>query len=160
MRIYIWSFGRTNAMGAYASLVEEYTRRMPATLPLKLELFEPIKHSGKKVSKEAIRRAETEFLLKKMQVFVAKYVILDETVGGAWSSSLRFAEFLGDKMQKYERLVFVIGGAFGFDKEIFNRGYSVYSLGKFTYPRYLAILIIAEQIYRASTILYNQKYHH
>jgi 23S rRNA (pseudouridine1915-N3)-methyltransferase len=58
------------------------------------------------------------------------------------------------------KLVFLIGGAFGLDESILNRADYKWSLSKLTFPHQLVRLILAEQVYRAYTIIKNEKYHH
>lgn len=156
MHIYIWSFGKQSSLGAYASLLEDYRRRLPSKLSLTLELFPPLKGN---YSVAEIRKKETAIFLQKMGNLAALYIIMDER-GREWDSSQVFARYLEKQMLSYTKIVFLVGGAFGFDAEIFANKYPVYCLGKLTLPRYLVILLLSEQIYRASTILHNQPYHH
>lgn len=156
MRIYIWSFGRVSAMRAYADLFEEYRRRMPATLPVSLELLPSPKA---RASEAEQRQLETEILLKKMQNFVAHYVVLDER-GQKWHSSQNFADYLHDLRIRHAKVVFLVGGAFGLGAAILQAKHPIYSLSNLTLPRYLVILTLAEQLYRASTILHQKPYHH
>jgi 23S rRNA (pseudouridine1915-N3)-methyltransferase len=57
-------------------------------------------------------------------------------------------------------MVFVIGGAFGLDDRILKRANHTWSLSQLTFPHQLVRLILIEQLYRAFTILKNEKYHH
>jgi 23S rRNA (pseudouridine1915-N3)-methyltransferase len=57
-------------------------------------------------------------------------------------------------------MVFIIGGAFGLDELILKRADFTWSLSELTFPHQLVRLLLAEQVYRACTILKNEKYHH
>jgi 23S rRNA (pseudouridine1915-N3)-methyltransferase len=58
------------------------------------------------------------------------------------------------------KLVFLIGGAFGLDESVLEKADFKWSLSQLTFPHQLARLILAEQVYRAFTIIKNEKYHH
>ena len=76
-------------------------------------------------------------------------------------SSPRFAEKLQQWMiSGKKRLVFVVGGAYGFSQEVYNRGNKKLSLSKITFSHQMVHLFFIEQIYRAFTILNNEPYHH
>jgi 23S rRNA (pseudouridine1915-N3)-methyltransferase len=59
-----------------------------------------------------------------------------------------------------KKLVFLIGGAFGLDEAVLKRADHKWSLSKLTFPHQIVRLLLAEQIYRAYTIIKNEKYHH
>ena len=86
-------------------------------------------------------------------------VALDEY--GKEMSSIQLSEFITKKGNMgTKKLVFVIGGAFGLDESVLKRADHTWSLSKLTYPHQLVRLLLAEQIYRAYTIIKNEKYHH
>ncbi len=86
-------------------------------------------------------------------------VALDE--GGDHLTSEGLADFIKMKAdQGIKNIVFVIGGAFGLDKEVVKKAKFTWSLSHLTFPHQLVRLIMAEQIYRACTIIKNEKYHH
>jgi 23S rRNA (pseudouridine1915-N3)-methyltransferase len=75
--------------------------------------------------------------------------------------SVRLADFLQLRAnESTRRLVFLIGGAYGIDAQVLRRANLVWSLSKLTFPHQLVRLILTEQLYRACTILRNEKYHH
>ncbi|MGN6353769.1 MAG: 23S rRNA (pseudouridine(1915)-N(3))-methyltransferase RlmH, partial [Parafilimonas sp.] len=85
--------------------------------------------------------------------------LLDET--GKQLTSVELSNFIEQKINAGERtIVFLIGGAFGVSNEIKQRADFIWSLSKLVFPHGLARLILAEQVYRACTILRNEKYHH
>ena len=86
-------------------------------------------------------------------------VALDER--GKEMSSVTLANFIQARAnESTKRLVFLIGGAFGIDKAVLDRADFKWSLSSLTFPHQLVRLILAEQVYRACSILRNEKYHH
>ena len=86
-------------------------------------------------------------------------VLLDEN--GKQFSSVNFSEFLNKKMNSAcKRLVFIIGGPFGFAKTLRQKYTVKISLSKMTFSHQMIRLIFIEQLYRANTILRNEPYHH
>jgi 23S rRNA (pseudouridine1915-N3)-methyltransferase len=104
------------------------------------------------------RRLETKALLEK----IAKnetLVALDEH--GKQFTSEGFVQFIdARKQQSVKTLTFVIGGSYGFDKELLEQAAFKIALSQMTLPHQLARLMFAEQLYRAFTILKGEKYHH
>ncbi|HEY9343439.1 MAG TPA: 23S rRNA (pseudouridine(1915)-N(3))-methyltransferase RlmH, partial [Hanamia sp.] len=109
-------------------------------------------------SEEDIKKAEATTLLNALQnddVLVA----LDEN-GKQWNS-IELANFIQQKANESARnIIFLIGGAYGLHQTILKRCQHQWSLSKLVFPHQLVRLILAEQIYRACTILRNEKYHH
>ncbi len=86
-------------------------------------------------------------------------ILLDEK--GKDYSSLQFAEFLQKKQNtSVKRLVFVIGGPYGFDDGVYKRANAKLCLSKMTFSHQMVRLFFVEQVYRAYTILRGEKYHH
>jgi len=84
---------------------------------------------------------------------------LDER--GKEFTSVQFAEFIEKKTHtSIKRLVFVIGGAYGFSPAVYEAANEKVALSKMTFPHQLIRLIFIEQLYRAMTILNNEQYHH
>jgi 23S rRNA (pseudouridine1915-N3)-methyltransferase len=84
---------------------------------------------------------------------------LDEK--GKQLSSEALAQFLQTRSNESSKnIVFLIGGAFGLDNQVLSKAKFIWSLSSLTFPHQLVRLILAEQIYRACTILRNEKYHH
>ena len=111
-----------------------------------------------KLSKNELKIKEGEFILKKIAP-EDRVVILDNN--GKNYSSIEFSSFLGDNMiHSTKRLVFVVGGAFGFSNEVYNRANDKLSLSKMTFSHQMVRLIFKEQLYRAYTIIKGESYHH
>ena len=86
-------------------------------------------------------------------------VLLDER--GRQYSSMEFSQFLAQKMLgTVKRLVFVVGGPYGFSDGVYKRANDKISLSKMTFSHQMVRMIFAEQIYRAMTILKGEPYHH
>ncbi|MFO0355651.1 MAG: 23S rRNA (pseudouridine(1915)-N(3))-methyltransferase RlmH [Sphingobacteriaceae bacterium] len=86
-------------------------------------------------------------------------VLLDEK--GKQMSSQEFAQFMNQKQNSgIKRLVFLIGGPFGFDQKIYERANFKLGLSQMTFSHQMVRLFFLEQLYRAYTILGGEKYHH
>ena len=86
-------------------------------------------------------------------------VLLDET--GKMNSSEQLAKFIEQRtVESTKNLVFLIGGAYGVSETVLKRANYTWSLSKLVFPHQLVRLILAEQIYRACSIIRNEKYHH
>ena len=110
------------------------------------------------LSQQESRKKEGEAILKILDKddFL---VLLDEK--GMGFSSAQLADFIQVRANKSTKhLIFLIGGAFGSDEAIIKRANHIWSLSALTFPHQLVRLVLAEQVYRACTILRNEKYHH
>ena len=86
-------------------------------------------------------------------------VLLDE--GGKEMRSIEFADYMKRKMNTVnKRLVFVIGGPYGFSPKVYQAAHEKMSLSKMTFSHQMVRMIFAEQIYRAMTIMKGEPYHH
>jgi 23S rRNA (pseudouridine1915-N3)-methyltransferase len=118
----------------------------------------PYLKNTKSLSIELQKKQEGELLLKKTgsQDIV---VLLDER--GQECSSLQFSQFIQQRLNSgCKNLLFLIGGAYGFSEEVYQRANFTLSMSKMTFPHKLARLLFAEQLYRAFTILKGEPYHH
>jgi len=101
---------------------------------------------------------EAKLLLKELNK-EDELILLDEK--GKDFSSLQFSEFLQKKQNaSIKRLVFVIGGPYGFDESLYRRANFLLTLSKMTFSHQMVRLFFVEQVYRAYTILKGEKYHH
>jgi len=136
---------------------EVYEKRLVHYLPFEKLVLPDIKNP-KNLSLEELKKKEGEMILSKItnQDFL---VLLDEN--GNQSSSIKFASWLEKKVNDGTRsIIFVIGGAFGFSKEVYDRSNQLISLSKMTFSYQLVRIIFLEQLYRAQTILKREPYHH
>ena len=109
------------------------------------------------LSNEERKSKEGELILKEMQPG-DQVVLLDEN--GVEMSSRGFSKFFVKKMNAgTKRLVFVVGGAFGFSEEVYQKASSKISLSQMTFSHQMIRVFLLEQIYRAFTIIRNEPYH-
>lgn len=156
MKVTIILIGKTNE--AFLSEgISHYLGRLKHYIKTEWIVLQNVKQSAS-MSKEKLKIKEAEMLLSKLNArdFV---ILLDEKGKQLTSSAL--AEYLLDKMDSGSKsLVFVIGGAFGVEDTVKNRANFVLALSKMTFSHQMVRLILAEQLYRAMTIIKGEKYHH
>lgn len=156
MKICCWAIGKPDE--AYVKKgVDEFTRRIANYFKVEWTLIPVPKNAGM-LSEMDLKKKEGALVmdwLTKDDFLVA----LDEH--GQSFDSPGLAKFINTRASAgTRRLVFLIGGAFGLDPIILKRANLVWSLSPLTFPHQLVRLILAEQVYRACTILKNEKYHH
>ena len=156
MKIQLWSIGKTHE--AYIkSGVEEFTHRISKYYKVEWNLI-PVPKNASMMSEMDLKKKEGEMTLSclnKDDYLVA----LDER--GKQLTSEGLAEFIQKRgNESVKNLIFLIGGAFGLDQSVLKRANFKWSLSELVFPHQLVRLILAEQVYRACTILKNEKYHH
>ena len=139
-----------------ASLIDDYRQRLTHYVPFDLVVVPDIKNA-KSLSAEQLKTAEGEALLARLTP--AMDVILLDEHGKEWRS-IEYAEWLQKKMGSGRDLTLVIGGAYGFSKELYARANGQLSLSQMTFSHQMIRLMAIEQIYRAMTILRGEPYHH
>ena len=156
MRIQCWSVGKSNEKYIDPG-VQEFTKRISNYFPVIWKIIPSPKNAGG-LSEDQLKKAEAETILK-MLTDSDCLVALDEK--GKMFSSEQLATLIQTKANESKKeLIFLIGGAYGIDSEILKRANQVWSLSALTFPHQLVRLILSEQIYRACTILRNERYHH
>jgi 23S rRNA (pseudouridine1915-N3)-methyltransferase len=106
---------------------------------------------------KSLKQAEAEILL--CHILKDDFIILMDEHGKEFSS-IQFAQFIENhQLQSTKRLVFVIGGAFGFDKSIMEKAHFKMSFSNLTFSHQMIRLFFVEQLYRAYTIIRGEKYH-
>ncbi len=155
MRITLLVVGKTTDP-RLQSLIEDYQQRLKHYIPFEFVVVPDIKNA-KTLSQEQLKSAEGQailsFLTPAMDV-----MLLDEH--GREFRSIEYADFLQKKMGSGRDLTLVIGGAYGFSKEVYNRANGKISLSQMTFSHQMIRLMAIEQIYRAMTILRGEPYHH
>ena len=136
------------------SLVGNYIKRI--NFFNKFQIIEVNSIKTKKNSENEIKRIEGENILKKIKNNDLLF-LLDEK--GKNYNSRKFADFLKMKLKESKTIIFVIGGAFGFSKEVYAKSNGLISLSKMTFSHQIIRLFFTEQLYRAFTILNNHPYH-
>lgn len=156
MKIQFWSVGKNHEPYIKAG-VEEFTKRISKYYPVDWTIIPLPKNSGM-LSEADLKKKEGEIILNWLQK--EDYLIaLDER--GKQLSSEGLADFIMKRSnESIKTLVFLIGGAYGIDEAVMKRADFKWSLSQLVFPHQLVRLILAEQVYRACTILRNEKYHH
>jgi 23S rRNA (pseudouridine1915-N3)-methyltransferase len=156
MKIQLVSVGK-NHESYIKDGVEDFTKRISKYYPVEWVIIAPQKKAAA-LSEKELKKKEGESILqflKKEDYLVA----LDER--GKQLSSDGLAQFIQARAnERVKNLIFLIGGAFGIDEKVINRCNHQWSLSQLTFPHQLVRVILAEQLYRACTILRNEKYHH
>lgn len=156
MKIVLMSVGKTNEPYVKQG-VEEFTKRLNKYFPTEWTIIAPPKNAAS-LGENELKLQEGKLILSGVQP-EDYLVLLDER--GKQFSSPQLAYFIQQRAnESAKRLVFLIGGAFGVSEEIFKRAGHVWSLSALVFPHMLVRLMLSEQIYRACTILRNEKYHH
>jgi len=156
VKIQLIVVGKTNQHFVKQGL-DEYCSRLTHYYPFELEIIPDIKNT-KHFSVEQQKEKEGELILQSFQAGDC-IVLLDER--GKEFTSITFAEYIEKKVHTgLKRLVFVIGGAYGFSPSVYERANEKIALSKMTFPHQMIRLIFIEQLYRAMTILHNEPYHH
>ena len=156
MKIKLIVVGKTNAKYLLEG-EKEYGNRLKHYTKFEEIIIPDIKQSGK-LSKSELKKKESQLILGKLEN--SDHVILLDDKGKSYSS-VEFANFLQQKMNSsLKSLVFVVGGAFGFSDEVYQRANSKVSLSKMTFSHQMVRLIFKEQLYRGFSILRGEKYHH
>jgi 23S rRNA (pseudouridine1915-N3)-methyltransferase len=156
MKIQFWSVGKTHDSYVKEG-VTEFTKRISKYFPVEWTIIPVPKNAGM-LSEMDLKKREGETILQWLKP--DDYLVaLDEH--GKQFSSEGLSEFLQERASaSTKNLVFLIGGAFGLDAAVLKRAQLKWSLSQLTFPHQLVRLILAEQLYRACTILKNEKYHH
>lgn len=136
--------------------ISDYVERISHYLPFTITTIPELKNT-KKLSEAQQKEKEGELILKEIQT-ADTVVLLDEH--GKEFRSVDYADWLQKKQNTAKRLVFVIGGAYGFSKAVYDRANEKISLSKMTFSHQMVRLIFVEQLYRACTIIKGEPYHH
>ena len=141
----------------FVELIDEYAGRVKHYIGFDIVTIPELKNT-KNLSTDQQKQQEGELILKQLQA--GDYVVLlDEH--GKELRSVEFSAYMEQKMQTVnKRLVFVIGGPYGFSPEVYGRANEKLSLSKMTFSHQMVRLIFVEQLYRAMTIMRGEPYHH
>ncbi|MDE6682541.1 MAG: 23S rRNA (pseudouridine(1915)-N(3))-methyltransferase RlmH [Muribaculaceae bacterium] len=137
--------------------IEEYLKRLKHYLPYRITTIPDIKKNAS-LSTERQKEAEGENILSKL--LPSDYVVLLDERGKEYSS-MEFSGFIEKQMiAGRKKVVFVVGGPYGFSQPVYDRADSKVSLSRMTFNHEMVRLFFTEQIYRAMTILRGEPYHH
>ena len=156
MKIQFWSVGKNNEPFVKEG-VEIFTKRISHYYPVEWNIIPTPKNAGN-LSEMDLKKKEGEMIMGFLQAedFL---VLLDEN--GKQLSSEDLAGFIRARAnESTKKIVFLIGGAYGVSEELKKRANFQWSLSRLVFPHQLVRLVLAEQVYRACTIIRNEKYHH
>lgn len=141
----------------FEAITQEYIERIRHYIPFTVEVIPELKNT-KGLSQDEQKKREGELIQKNLQP--GDYVVLlDEH--GSERSSMDFASWMQKKMAAGpKRLVFIVGGPYGFSDAIHQKGNEEISLSRMTLSHQMIRMYFVEQIYRAMTILNGESYHH
>lgn len=156
MKIACWSVGKSHE-SYIKDGVKLFTDRLQHYYKTEWTLL-PVPKSTGMLSEMDLRRKEAEMILDWLEK--EDYLVLLDEKGKSLSSE-GLAAFLQKRAnESTKRIVFLIGGAYGVDEAVKKRANFCWSLSTLVFPHQLVRLILAEQLYRAATIVRNEKYHH
>lgn len=156
MKIHLWSFGK-----GHESFIKEgadlFTKRIENYFSVEWNILQGPKNGGK-MEPVILKQKEGEIILS----MIAKedYLVLLDERGKSFSSEA-FADFIEKRtVESVKNIIFLIGGAYGVSEPVMLRANLKWSLSTLVFPHQLVRLILAEQIYRACSIMRHEKYHH
>lgn len=156
MKISLIVIGKTNSKFLIDG-INEYTKRLSYYLTFSIEYLPDVKNN-RKLTVEQQMVIEGNNILNAIEK--SDYVVLLDEHGKEFTS-MEFSKYIEKKMSSVpKRLVFVVGGPYGFTQEVKDRANEKISMSKMTFSHEMIRLIFTEQLYRAMTILNNEPYHH
>ena len=156
MKILLLVVGKTTE-SYFSEAIKEYSERLKHYITFDMEVIPDLKNM-KNLSFDQQKEKEADMILKCLSP--GDYIVLLDERGKEYSS-LKFSEYIEHKMHTVpKRLVFVIGGPYGFSQRVYSTAQEKISLSKMTFSHQMIRMIFIEQLYRAMTILNNEPYHH
>lgn len=156
MKIVLLAIGKTDAK-YFIEAIGEYQKRLEHYIPYEMQIIPDLKNT-KSLTIDQQKEKEGELILKALQP--GDYLVLLDERGKEYSS-MQFASYIEKKTHTVnKRLVFVIGGPYGFSQSIYDKASEKLTLSRMTFSHQMIRLIFVEQLYRAMTILNNEPYHH
>jgi 23S rRNA (pseudouridine1915-N3)-methyltransferase len=154
MKIELWAIGKTD-IDYLKEGISIYEKRLKHYVSFEIVILNDVKNPP--LSSEQLKIKEGEVILAKLQKDDC-LIVMDES--GKQFTSMDFASFLEKKqVESIKRLIFLIGGAFGFSETVYDRANHKMSFSKMTFTHQMIRLIFVEQLYRAYTIIKSEKYH-
>lgn len=140
----------------FTACIDDYVSRIGHYMPFELQIIPELKNA-KNLSQSQQKEREGDLILRQIQES-DHVVLLDEH--GREYRSIQFADWLQKRSQTARRLVFVVGGPYGFAEAVYKRANERISLSQMTFSHQMVRLVFTEQIYRACTIIKGEPYHH
>ena len=154
MKFEYWVIGKTKEK-YFVQAEEEYLKRLKRYTKLSYKVFNEIKASQNDAS--VIKLKEADAILG--QLAENDYVILLDENGKHYTSNQFSTKINVLQQSTYKKVVFLTGGAWGFHEKIYHRAQEKLSLSQMTFSHQMVRTFFLEQLYRAFTILRNEKYH-
>ncbi len=156
MKIVFLVIGKTDESYLDAGILK-YIKRLEHYVPFEMKIIPDIKNR-KTLTEEQQKKAEGELILSNINIG-DDLVLLDEN--GKTFSSVAFSQWIEKQMNiGSKRMIFVVGGPYGFSKEVYAKAKFKISLSEMTFSHQMIRLIFVEQLYRAFTIIKGEPYHH
>lgn len=137
------------------TLISDYCGRLKHYIPFDTQVIGDVVKG--KVSMDLQKKQEGDLILKAVGTS-ATVILLDER--GEQYRSVDFAAYVQKQMSAGRDVIFVVGGPYGFSKEVYDRANGLISLSKMTFSHQMIRLLFVEQLYRACTIIKHEPYHH
>jgi len=156
MKLHVIFTGKTTGK-LFKEAIADYSKRLTHYVPFTIEELPDLKNT-KSLNEDQQKEREADMLFEKMQQGDV-LVLLDEK--GKEFTSREFSVYLEQKMHTVnKRLVFLIGGPYGFSQRVYDAAQGKISLSKMTFSHQMVRLFLVEQIYRSFTIMRGEPYHH
>ena len=156
METVVYCVGKTDQV-ELAQLIERYQNRLKHYTKFSFHIVEDIKNS-KNLSEKQQKEAEAKAIEKQLNPS-DRVILLDEN--GKNFTSVAFSEWINkQQLSGVKRLVFLVGGPYGFAPSLYARAEQKIQLSSMTFSHQMVRLFFVEQLYRAHTILKNEPYHH
>ena len=156
MTIKLLAIGKTDNKDLQV-LIDDYQKRLGFYVKFEFEIIPDLK-KAKNLSEDQQKQKEGELILSKLNT-TDVLILLDEN--GKQLDSVGFSNYLQKHMNSgIKRLVFVVGGPYGFSSDVYQKANGKLSLSKMTFSHQMIRLFFIEQLYRGFTILKNEPYHH
>ncbi len=156
MKIVFLVIGKTDESYLDTGILK-YIKRLEHYVPFEMKIIPDIKNR-KTLTEEQQKKAEGELILSNINIG-DDLVLLDEN--GKTFSSVAFSQWIEKQMNiGSKRMIFVVGGPYGFSKEVYAKAKFKISLSEMTFSHQMIRLIFVEQLYRAFTIIKGEPYHH
>lgn len=156
MKVAFVVIGKTDSP-YFSEAIREYQNRLGHYIPFEMQVLPDIKNV-RNLSESQQKEKEGELILKALQP--GDYLVLLDEKGKEFTS-MQFAAYIEKKTHTVSRrLVFVVGGPYGFSESVYKAASEKISLSKMTFSHQMIRVIFLEQLYRAMTILNNEPYHH
>ena len=140
----------------FAAGIDDYAARIAHYMPFSISVIPELKNT-RNLSCQQQKVLEGDLILKLVQP-TDTVVLLDEQ--GQEMRSVELARWLERQQHTARRLLFVIGGPYGFSPDVYARANAQLSLSRLTFSHQLVRLVFTEQLYRACTIIRGEPYHH